>query len=179
MTLIQAFEDIPLSNLHTIALKCHEGGWRGVQMLCVNTDDGVDLTYTFEKDGEYQNLQVRGVKPTDKVTSLQDLYLTLFPFENEAHELFGVNIEGMVLDFKGSFYDLAHPEPMTIVSPEMKAAKEKAAKAAAAKAAKAAKDAAAEQPAPTNSDILTDKQIGERMKRDDALAETASEGGAQ
>ena len=179
MTLIQAFEDIPLSNLHTIALKCHEGGWRGVQMLCVNTDDGVDLTYTFEKDGEYQNLQVRGVKPTDKVASLQDLYLTLFPFENEAHELFGVNIEGMVLDFKGSFYDLAHPEPMTIVSPEMKAAKEKAAKAAAAKAAKAAKDAAAEQPAPTNSDILTDKQIGERMKRDDALAETASEGGAQ
>ena len=49
-------------------------------------------------------------------------------FENEAHDLFGVDIEGIAIDFGGNFYALAQKEPMTIISPEQKAAREKARK---------------------------------------------------
>ncbi|MEE0343912.1 MAG: NADH-quinone oxidoreductase subunit C, partial [Eggerthellaceae bacterium] len=56
-------------------------------------------------------------------------------------------IEGNVLDFKGNFYKF--PEgieaPMTIISPEQLAAREKAAKIAAAKAAREAKAKAAKE----------------------------------
>lgn len=154
MAFSQAFEDIALANLRPVAEKCAEEGWRGVQMLCVNTDTGIDLTYTFEREGEYQNLQIRGIKPTDKVPSLQDLFFCLFPFENEAHDLFGVNVCDMALDFKGSFYSLAQPEPMTILSPAQKKERDKKAAAAAAKAATAAG---------ATAEILTDAQIEEKV----------------
>ncbi|MDO4891212.1 MAG: hypothetical protein Q3963_07585, partial [Coriobacteriaceae bacterium] len=64
-------------------------------------------------------------------------------------DLFGVNVEGIAIDFAGKFYDLAQPEPMTIISPEKKAARDKAAKVAAAKAAAEAKKAAAQEKAET------------------------------
>ena len=77
--------------------------------------------------------------------SITDRFLEAFVFENETHDLFGVDVQGIAIDFGGNFYALAQKEPMTIISPEQKAAREKAKKVAAAKAAKekAAKAAAA------------------------------------
>lgn len=146
MAIDQHFQDIQLSELRAIAQRRNAEGWRAVQTHCVNAEEGIDITYTFEREGIYENFRIRGVQKTDEVPSLQDMFLGLFPFENEAHDLFGVNMTGMVLDFQGAFYDLAMKEPMTIISPEQKAAREKAAKIAAAKAAKA-KAAAAKKAA--------------------------------
>lgn len=137
MAIEQHFQDIQLSELRTLAERRNAEGWRAVQTHCVNTENGIDITYTFEREGVYENFRICGVQKTDEVPSLQDMFLGLFPFENEAHDLFGVNMTGMVLDFKGAFYDVSVKEPMTVISPEQKAAREKAAKIAAAKAAKA------------------------------------------
>ena len=112
-------------------------------MLCVAADEGIDLIYTFEKDGFYCNLRVPSIPKEAEVPSLQGMFFGLFPFENEAHDLFGVNIVDMALDFEGAFYDVAVSEPMTVISPEKKAQREKAAKLAKAQAAKAAREAAA------------------------------------
>ncbi len=60
-------------------------------------------------------------------------FLAAFVFENEVHDLFGVDIEGIAIDFGGNFYAVAQKEPMTIISPEQKAAREKARKVAEAK----------------------------------------------
>ena len=48
--------------------------------------------------------------------SVTDQFLAAFVFENEAHDLFGVDIEGIAIDFGGNFYALAQKEPMTIIS---------------------------------------------------------------
>ena len=64
-------------------------------------------------------------------------------FENEIHDLFGVNVRDIAIDFGGNFYVTAQPSPMTIISPAQKAAREKAKKAAAAKAERARQAAAA------------------------------------
>ncbi len=66
--------------------------------------------------------------------SVTDRFLEAFVFENETHDLFGVDAQGIAIDFGGNFYALAQKEPMTIISPEQKAAREKAKKVAAAKA---------------------------------------------
>ena len=147
------FTDISLDELLPTATRLSDEGWRAVQVLCNKTDDGVDITYSFAKDADLDNYQVRGVTKGTKVPSLQGLFLGMFPFENEAKDLFGVDVDGMVLDFAGEFYQTSMNEPMTILTPEAKARKDKAAKAA-AKAAESPKEAPAKQDAP-----LTDEEI--------------------
>lgn len=139
MNLETSFVDIELSQLRADAQMRKDEGWRYVQMLCTNTDDGIDLTYSYMKEGQLVNPTVRGVKKGQQVPSVSDLFFAAFVFENEAHDLFDVDITDIVIDFGGNFYALSEKAPMTIISPEKKAAKEKAAKLAAAKAAKAAK----------------------------------------
>ena len=88
------------------------------------------------------NYKVSGIKKgVTEVPSVTELFIAAFVFENEAHDLFGVNVVGNLIDFQGRFYSFAEgvEAPMTIVTPAQLAAREKAAKLAAAKAARAAK----------------------------------------
>ena len=147
-TFEQTFEELPLAGVHDLAAARHAEGWRYVQILAVNTEEGIDLVYSYMKDGHLANFNVSGVKQTDVVPSITDLYLEAFVCENEIHDLFDVAISDIAIDFGGMFYQLAEKAPMTVVSPEQLAAREKAKKIAAAKAAKEAK-AAAPAEAPT------------------------------
>lgn len=112
------------------------------------------LVYTFlneaaakqqvAQDGTYayENLVLENITEADDVPSISTYYPAVFPFENEAHDLFGIHITDMQMDFEGFFYNVAIDKPMSIISPEIKAAREKAAKVRAAKEAKARKAAA-------------------------------------
>lgn len=140
-------------------------GARFVQMHAErNVDDGsYRLVYTFinvraaqehiAQDGSYaiENLVVEGIDQYQEIPSISSYYLAVFPFENEAHDLFGLAITDMQIDFNGFFYQVSTAEPMSVITPEVKAAREKAMKvraAAEAKARKAAAEkAAAAQPA--------------------------------
>ena len=141
-TFEQTFEELPLAGVHDLAAARHAEGWRYVQILAVNTEEGIDLVYSYMKDGHLANFNVSGVKQTDVVPSITDLYLEAFVCENEIHDLFDVAISDIAIDFGGMFYQLAEKAPMTVVSPEQLAAREKAKKIAAAKAAKEVKAAA-------------------------------------
>ena len=140
---------------HAAGLK--DEGYRFVQMLCVKTDGGTDMLYTYMKDDCLKNYTIKDVKKGTKVPSISGTYLNAFFYENEAHDLFGIDVEGIAIDFAGAFYDLAHSEPMTVISPAQKEAREKAAKIAAAKAAKEAKEAKATKEAKTPKGAKTAK----------------------
>ena len=142
-----AFEPLTIEGLLDFSASRKQEGWRFVQILAVNTEAGIDLEYSFMKDGHLVNSKIEGVQKSDVVPSISDDFLEAFVFENEIHELFGVQISDIAIDFEGNFYDLAQNEPMTVISPEQKAAREKAKKLEAAKKAKAAKAAAAKQQA--------------------------------
>ena len=136
-------------------------GARFVQMHAErNVDDGsYRLVYTFinvrsaqehiAQDGSYpiENLVVEGIDRYQEIPSISSYYPAIFPFENEAHDLFGLAITDMQIDFKGFFYQVSTAEPMSVITPEMKAAREKAMKVRAAAEAKARK-AAAEKASP-------------------------------
>ena len=131
------FVQIPLADLHREAAVKKMEGWRFIQTHAVNTDSGIDLYYSFMKNGRIENLKVAGVTKDQPVPSITDMFLAAFVFENEARELFGVDMRDIAIDFAGALYAPAEAEPMTFISPEQKAAKEKARKALAAKAQKA------------------------------------------
>lgn len=132
-------------------------GARFVQMHAErNVDNGsYRLVYTFinvraaqeqiARDGSYaiENLVVEGIDRYQEIPSISSYYPAVFPFENEAHDLFGLAITDMQLDFKGFFYQVSTAEPMSVITPEVKAAREKAMKVRAAAEAKARKAAAA------------------------------------
>lgn len=131
-------------------------GARFVQMhaeRCVD-DGSYRLVYTFinvraaqeniAQDGSYaiENLVVEGIDQYQEIPSISSYYPAVFPFENEAHDLFGLAITDMQIDFKGFFYQVSTAEPMSVITPEVKAAREKAMKVRAAAEAKARKAAA-------------------------------------
>lgn len=132
-------------------------GARFVQMhaeRCVD-DGSYRLVYTFidvraaqehiAQDGSYaiENLVVEGIDQYQEIPSISSYYPAVFPFENEAHDLFGLAITDMQVDFNGFFYQVSTAEPMSVITPEVKAAREKAMKVRAAAEAKARKAAAA------------------------------------
>lgn len=131
-----SFNEMSVEDILSCAKEHKAAGWRFIQLLCVNTDNGIDVQYTYMKDTLLENWTVCGVQKDTVIPSVSNEFLSAFVFENEAHDLFGVNISGIVIDFRGRFYDLAMNEPMTVISPEQKAAREKAARIAAAQAAK-------------------------------------------
>lgn len=139
---------------HVQALK--RFGARFVQMhaeRCVD-DGSYRLVYTFinvraarehiAQDGNYaiENLMVEGIDQYQEIPSISSYYPAVFPFENEAHDLFGLAITDMQVDFNGFFYQVSTAEPMSVITPEVKAAREKAMKVRAAAEAKARKAAA-------------------------------------
>ena len=120
-----------------------------------NVDDGTyRLVYTFinvraaqeqiAQDGSYaiESLVVEGIDQYQEIPSISSYYPAVFPFENEAHDLFGLAITDMQIDFKGFFYQVSTAEPMSVITPEVKAAREMAMKVRAAAEAKARKTAA-------------------------------------
>lgn len=139
---------------HVQALK--GAGARFVQMhaeRCVD-DGSYRLVYTFinvraaqeriAQNGSYaiENLVVEGIDQYQEIPSISSYYPAVFPFENEVHDLFGLAITDMQIDFKGFFYQVSTAEPMSVITPEVKAAREKAMKVRAAAEAKARKAAA-------------------------------------
>lgn len=139
---------------HVQALK--GAGARFVQMhaeRCVD-DGSYRLVYTFinvraaqehiAQDGSYaiENLVVEGIDQYQEIPSISSYYPAVFPFENEVHDLFGLAITDMQVDFNGFFYQVSTAEPMSVITPEVKAAREKAMKVRAAAEAKARKAAA-------------------------------------
>lgn len=131
-------------------------GARFVQMHAErNVDDGTyRLVYTFinvhaaqehiAQDGSYaiENLVVEGIDRYQEIPSISSYYPAVFPFENEVHDLFGLAITDIQIDFKGFFCQVSTAEPMSVITPEVKAAREKAMKVRAAAEAKARKAAA-------------------------------------
>ena len=180
---------------HVQALK--GTGARFVQMhaeRCVD-DGSYRLVYTFinvraaqehiAQDGSYaiENLVVEGIDQYQEIPSISSYYPAVFPFENEAHDLFGLAITDMQIDFKGFFYQVSTAEPMSVITPEVKAAREKAMKVRAAAEAKARKAAAEKAAAAAGEGATGDAagaagvqpaaDAGSDAQHDDAAAKAA------
>lgn len=160
MEFASTFTPLAPGELSSLAAERKRDGWRFVQILATKTDDGFDLVYSFMKGGHLENF-VMPIQKDAVVPSITDQFLAAFVFENEIHDLFGVTVKGIAIDFGGNFYKLAQKEPMTVMSPAQKAARDKAAKLAAAKAAKAAKEkeAAANEGAATGADAALEAKL--------------------
>lgn len=154
-TFEQTFEELPLAGVHDLAAARHAEGWRYVQILAVNTEEGIDLVYSYMKDGHLANFNVSGVKR--RTWCPPSPTCTWRPSSARTRSTTCSTWPSATSPSTSAACSTSWQEkaPMTVVSPEQLAAREKAKKIAAAKAAKEAKAAApAEGPTgPTEEEI--------------------------
>jgi len=76
-------------------------GYRLVQIGCGKFGDIFEINYSFDMEGRFQNLRICIAAETE-VPSISGIYWGAFIYENEMHDLFGIRVKGMNIDFHGN-----------------------------------------------------------------------------
>ncbi len=92
-------------------------GYRLVQICSTTLKDRYELTYSFSVKYDLLNLRFT-VAEGQKVESISPIYPSAYFYENEIHDLFGVPIEFMTVDFRGGLYRTAVKAPYRLKSEE-------------------------------------------------------------
>jgi ech hydrogenase subunit D len=70
------------------------------------------LNYSFDDNYKFSNYRIVLANNTDTVIpSISKIYPTAFLYENEMHDLYGIKVSDMAIDFKGTFYRTAVKTP--------------------------------------------------------------------
>jgi ech hydrogenase subunit D len=88
-------------------------GYRLVQIGCSTLAAGYELNYSFDKEYRFKNLRVT-VVPDEEVPSVSVIYPNAFLYENEIHDLFGVPIKNITIDYGGTLYKTAIKTPFSV-----------------------------------------------------------------
>ena len=70
----------------------------------------IELNYCFATPGRWLNLRLN-VEPQQEVPSISAIYPCAFIYENEIHDLFGINVTGINVDYQGNLYRLRQKTP--------------------------------------------------------------------
>lgn len=84
-----------------------DAGCRLVQISATRLPDQVELTYSFDLNGRLTNLRLSLAGEAPRVASISAIYGCAILYENEIHDLFDVQVDGMAVDFKGNLYKLS------------------------------------------------------------------------
>jgi ech hydrogenase subunit D len=108
---------LPISVGEVIAKaeQAKKDGNRLVQIGCTKIDDSFEIIYVYDKDYKLTNYRIT-VKQDDEIPSISGVYWGAFVYENEIHDLYGIHVTGINVDFKGTFYKttIKHPFSVTI-----------------------------------------------------------------
>lgn len=136
----QIFEVLPVSALLERVGLMHKEGYRLVQIGATRLPEHIELTYSFDRDRQLANLRLQIPAAGARVPSVSGIYWCAFLYENELHDLFNLQVDGMAVDFHGHFYQ-------TMVAFPFGSTKAPVAPAPAAPAAAMATATPAEKPA--------------------------------
>ena len=101
--------DIKVAELPDKVAAMKSDGQRLVQICCTKLPDKLELHYSFDKNYEFTSFRIALADSQVKVPSISGTYLSAFIYENEIHDLFGIQIDGIAVDYKGKFYRTAQP----------------------------------------------------------------------
>ncbi|MDD3216302.1 MAG: NADH-quinone oxidoreductase subunit C [Methanoculleus sp.] len=109
----QTIINVALEDLTREVEGLQAGGYRLVQIGCTDIGGAYEVNYSFDKDYQYRNLRLT-VGPETEVPSISGIYWGAFVYENEMHDLFGIPVVGINIDFKGTFIKTAEKYPFSV-----------------------------------------------------------------
>jgi len=124
MSTEQKIELIKKEELKYKASYFKDANFRLVQISATALTDKYELTYCFEKEYIMEIIRVTLDMNDNAVSSISEVFFPACLYENEIHDLFGINFPGLVIDFKGNFYQTAVKTPYSIIRKEASGAKE-------------------------------------------------------
>jgi ech hydrogenase subunit D len=86
-------------------------GYRLVQISAARLPESMELTYSFDLDYRLASLRLNLPLTEMRVPSVCDIFPCVLLYENEIHDLFGVEVGGMAVDFHGNLYKTTIPFP--------------------------------------------------------------------
>jgi len=112
----QTITPISVGEVVAKAEQAKKDGHRLVQIGCTKIGDDFEIIYTYDKDYRLLNYRIT-VKQDDEIPSISGVYWGSFVYENEIHDLYGIHVTGINIDFKGTFYKttIKHPFSVTVV----------------------------------------------------------------
>ena len=82
----------------------HRQGQRLVQISATRLPEQMELTYSFDLNNRLINLRLLLPGEATHLPSISPIFGCAILYENEIHDLFNVQVDGMTVDFKGNFY---------------------------------------------------------------------------
>jgi len=107
---VQQIINIEPNELVNKAYEIHSEGYRLVQINCTKLGETLEFNYSFDKEMAFINLRMNVPMGTE-ITSISGIFFPAFLYENEMHDLFGVTVKHMKLDYNGNLYKLAVKAP--------------------------------------------------------------------
>ncbi len=107
----QPIQNIEISELVSKVRTMFDNKYRLVQIGCTKLKEGYEINYVFDKDYAFQALRITLSSDTVEVPSVSGVYLSAFLYENEIHDLYGITISNIAVDYKGTFYKTSVKTP--------------------------------------------------------------------
>lgn len=104
MSLEQNLETISVDQLLEKVRAYQRTGHRLVQISATRLPDQMELTYSFDLDSRLANLRLSLPGTQTRLPSISKIFGCAILYENEIHDLFNVQVDGLTVDFKGNFY---------------------------------------------------------------------------
>ncbi len=109
----QEITTVGKSDLVGIVARFFAEGYRLVQIGCSTIENGYEINYSFDKDYQFRNLRLT-VVPGEEVPSVSAVFSNAFLYENEIHDLFGVAVKNINIDYAGTLYRTAIKAPFSV-----------------------------------------------------------------
>lgn len=104
---------ISVSELVARTEQLNKDGHRLVQIGCTQVREDFEINYVFDRDFALTNLRIT-VKQDTIIPSISRVYFGAFVYENEIHDLYGLTVAGMNIDFGGNFYRTSVKTPFKV-----------------------------------------------------------------
>ena len=110
MNMNQEIKELKANELISNVSRLFKEGYRLVQISCSKSDK-LQLDYSFDKEYFLLNLRLFLSLENPEIQSITDIYWSAFTYENELHDLFGIHVREINVDFKGNFYRIQEEAP--------------------------------------------------------------------
>lgn len=91
-------------------------GWRLVQICATPMPDAFELSYSFTAPNRIEHMRLIIPRSSPKAPSITPVYSGAFTYENEMHDLFGIEFDGLKLFYNGAFIKTSIPTPFKDVA---------------------------------------------------------------
>jgi ech hydrogenase subunit D len=107
----QEIETIEVQDLLARVERQRAVGDRLVAISCAAVEGTYEITYSFEdRDHRFLHLRIT-VPPGATIPSVTPSFWGAFVYENEIHDLYGITVTDINIDFGGHFYATKVPFP--------------------------------------------------------------------